>query len=325
MTTQTHNGKVIPAFAVSSIDFDMSKNQMSFSLHGGLIAKIANLLKGLFKGVVVSQINKQVPNQIKSQIPKVLDNLVDKTNGQINFFPVKAYSALTFDMSTPVAPKITSKFIEASFDGTMWDAATGGEVRVAGVQPPATLPTNDATIGSEFQVMISNYFMDSLFDSFMKVAGFSFNADSKVVKTKLPWFSTSGLEEVFPGLVAKYGKDQAIMIEFSVLPLALFTSEPSTKGLRIDAGCDVGMYVQSSNKTLAKTPFAQIKLDSINISASIEVANMQVHGQINDLALNNLTIQASALGKLDLSKIVDFFDNKVFKLGIPFLNIFLAT
>jgi hypothetical protein len=52
LATQVYQGKTIPAFQVVDVNFHLSKSDLGIHLHGGLIMKIANTLKGLFKGII---------------------------------------------------------------------------------------------------------------------------------------------------------------------------------------------------------------------------------------------------------------------------------
>ena len=53
MTTQTVNGRVLPAFSVSSAQCAINPGTIDISMGGGAIADLVDLFTGLFKGIVV--------------------------------------------------------------------------------------------------------------------------------------------------------------------------------------------------------------------------------------------------------------------------------
>lgn len=87
------------------------------------------------------------------------------------------------------------------------------------------MPYHLDTCPSKFQMYVSNYFVDTMFHTFMNMLDLYFWARSSNLPSDAPLnLTTSGLEMVFPGMVQLYGPDVPVDMKVTLLQAENFDS-----------------------------------------------------------------------------------------------------
>lgn len=94
------------------------------------------------------------------------------------------------------------------------------------------MPFKDASVQDKVQVFVSDYLLDSLTYALFKTPNatemFSVTVPHTVVPAGHPLeLNTTALDLIFPGMVAKYGKDRFVDIQAGIKGLSNFSSKQS--------------------------------------------------------------------------------------------------
>jgi hypothetical protein len=314
LTTQTlANGKVVPAVTVVGTNVNLPKDGISLHIHGDVIAKLADLLKGLFLGTIRDEITSQLKKAIDSELPKSVNAMLSKSQGVSEVF-----DGLDLDWSMPTTPAINAQELEFGLKGLFFPKDKG-EVEPAD-QPPV-MPYHDASIPSEFQVYISNYLLDSLATSYLTEKGFSFWTKSKDVPASFPiQLTTTGLNGFFPGLEAFYGPNLPVDVQYSLESLKGFTSAEQDQTLSFHSDMAVKFWVEQANQTTSMAVNFTMEDFFFNFTALIDVMEMRFN--VTECTLAGITVNSTTFGKVDLALVAKLF-NEAIELGIPFFNIYI--
>lgn len=112
------NGKIVPAFQVIETNVDLP--QISVSIHGNFISKIANAFKKFFMGTVKKAIVNNVKSQISSHLAQELNKLVAAEKGFSEL-----YKGMDLDWSIPKAPVVTNAQLELAMKGLFFPKNQG--------------------------------------------------------------------------------------------------------------------------------------------------------------------------------------------------------
>lgn len=90
---------------------------------------------------------------------------------------------------------------------------------------PADLPYHDDTQPAGFQAFISDLSIDSLMGSYLEVGKLAGWYNYTMVPTNATYVQNTGeLDQLLPGMAAKYGDDAWVNMHFDVHRLEQFTS-----------------------------------------------------------------------------------------------------
>ena len=79
------------------------------------------------------------------------------------------------------------------------------------------MPYHDDGAPAKFQVFLSNYFLDSMSETFLKVKELHFWTKSSEIPASFPiQLTTTGLNLFFPGLEDHYGPNLPVDIEYKL-------------------------------------------------------------------------------------------------------------
>jgi len=103
------------------------------------------------------------------------------------------------------------------------------------------MPYKDASSSTKIQVFVSDYLLDSLTTTLFKATNVTESAKFIVPHTIVPaghplQLNTTALDLLFPGMVAKYGKDRFVDIQLDVKALDNFSAKENAMSLDADLG-----------------------------------------------------------------------------------------
>lgn len=78
---ELENGRVVPALAVTDVQFDIPKDHVDLKIHGNVIAKIADAFKVFFTSTIREEIIKTAKSTLFNEMPATINPMIAKTNG----------------------------------------------------------------------------------------------------------------------------------------------------------------------------------------------------------------------------------------------------
>jgi len=208
-TQKLANGKTVPSFTMSNVNVDLPKDHLNIHVHGNVVAKIADAFKKLFIGTIRDEITKNLKDLLVKQVPPQLNKIVAEQQGF-----TEVYKGLDLDWSLPAAPKITASLLQFGIKGLLYPK---NESEVEPPVSPPEMPLHDDQSPSKFQFFLSNYVVDSMFYSFLRVHEIHFWTKSTAVPKTFPiQLDTTSLNFFFPGLKKHYGIDLPVDVEYKL-------------------------------------------------------------------------------------------------------------
>lgn len=157
--------------------------------------------------------------------PNTINALVQTSDGFLTlrelsnstFPPGDPLGNLTLDFQLDENITITTKRIEIGINATFFNIDKG--YILPSTDDPLNVPTYDPQMPSQFQVFISNYFLNSAARSYFEknsftytIFGEEFPPDNETVAP----FVTDTIEGLFPFVTSKFGKNVSCDIAFTV-------------------------------------------------------------------------------------------------------------
>ena len=177
-TQKLANGKTVPSFTIPKVYIDLPKDHLNIHIHGNVVAKIADAFKKLFIGTIRDAVTKNLQELLVQQVPPALNKIVAEQHGF-----TEVYKGLDLDWSLPVAPKITANLLQFGVKGLLYPK---NESEVEPAVSPPEMPLHDDQSTSKFQFFLSNYVVDSIFYSYLRVHALHFWTRSENVPKTFP-------------------------------------------------------------------------------------------------------------------------------------------
>ena len=119
---------------------------------------------------------------------------------------------MDLDWSISHVPMINSNNLELGIKGLFFPEKQG---EVAPPVTPPVMPYKNAADSAQLQAFVSDYLLDSLAYSYFQTNNFSIWTYHDIVPKSSPiQLNTTVLDLVFPGLLAKYGPNRYVDVEF---------------------------------------------------------------------------------------------------------------
>lgn len=113
----------------------MPKDGIHISIHGNIVAKIADAFKSLFMGTIRDQITSQLRSTVIKELPPAINKILAQQQGV-----TEVYKDLDLDWSIPNSPIVTPKSLEFGIKGLFFPK-NQGEVEPA--EQPPVMPYHD--------------------------------------------------------------------------------------------------------------------------------------------------------------------------------------
>jgi len=159
---------------------------------------------------------------------------------------------------------------------------------------------------------LSQYFCESFFYTFYESDRLKFTISNEMLPAAYAnMFTTTSLENLLPGLVAKYGDNMPMAIEISAesAPRTIFTE--GDMGGSLDLGFNFIVEGQGS----------AVMLDFLNAAAMVQVNLEDFLLYLNIESVNILTVEevSSNIGEIDTKELMDFVTLTI-KMTLPVIN-----
>ena len=204
--TQIVNGRQIPKVDMANFFMNIDASKIKISLSGSVIADILDKIVWTFKSVVITVIQQAINREIPPQVNAILNDLIVQSNGLTPIF-----DGVGLDFQMPKAPLVTDTSIFVYLNGTLFDMNKGYSV------PDTAIAGLEANLTDRAQMVVqcSAYSADSFLSVFNGKRFFDFAIDKYSFNTLLQdYLTTTYLDGILPGLVAKYGEDKSMSLNF---------------------------------------------------------------------------------------------------------------
>jgi len=186
------------------------------------------------------------------------------------------------------------------------------------------MPFNDAVAPGKIQVFVSDYLLDSLTTSVFKATNLTESAKYVVPHTIVPAghpleLNTTALDLVFPGMVAKYGKDKFVDIQVDIKGLHDFNAKESSMSLDADLGLQFLVEKDGVNETAIDLTF-----ESVHVGFTSVLEGMNLKPNVTSLTMKDITVASSAIGTVNVPFLRALVDEGLYDAKAP-LNSFIST
>mmetsp|Transcript_12024 Transcript_12024/g.17585 ORF Transcript_12024/g.17585 Transcript_12024/m.17585 type:complete len:482 (+) Transcript_12024:337-1782(+) len=324
MTISERNGKPVVTIDNSSVYVGKLDIKFDHSLIGDISNWITSLFNNKLKGDIQNDMNKSIQGSLQKSIDESLSSI--SLYSKFDNYPIAIDYSLTSD------PIVTNDYTEIQALGIFIDTNDPD------YNPPVKAPTNlpgFESKGKQIQIMLTDYTLNTGLYAAYKIDIITYNITDQMIPSSSPvHLDTTSLDNVIPGMSAKYGKDKPcnLYCNANAQPnIQCFGSVGQGKGLiqgTIDLNCAV--QVEGVN-TVA------IFQNSIQFNTTAIVKDWVLNYDLDDLEVESIKVVENALNtnidvkdlKLTLNFIIEAalptIDKKLLQQGIPLPNSKHAT
>lgn len=240
------------------------------------------------------------------------------TDAQSNLY---MHPTWMLDWMTPHAAIVAIDSLQVGIEGDFWDSAYGEEY------PADTIPVMPYKIASSpagFQAFISDFTIDSFFNSVIEEAGaISFWFLATEVPPTASWQMTTGfLNKFLPGLSSTFGPDQPCDVLFSIESLNNFVSSEIDQNVSLQGDLNLQVWVHAIDGTYVKA--VELLLSSVLYKGTLMVENeYDLSMQIQTVNVDKITVVYSGIGFIS-ALVLKTEINNGFRLFMPIINSKLA-
>jgi len=216
---------------------------------------------------------------------------------------------LAIDISTPCQPQVTPTNIEINFNGTFFNKSIGEHTPMF----PQNIPLND-TGNDVIQFVVSEYTVDSLFMTLFESNDLKFHLSPDTFPSKIPYeITTTFLEDFFPGLISRYGKDTILTVDL----LATKMPQANFDVGEISATFSMQLRINAPNETAIV-----LNIDNSKGTVSISFMNFTLAVTIDKISAGTISVVSSTIGKIN-TRSLSRFVNVILRVVTPIANHFL--
>jgi hypothetical protein len=165
------------------------------------------------------------------------------------------------------------------------------------VAPPVAapvMPFKDAAVPAKIQVFVSDYLLASLTSSVFKATNLTESAKYVISHTMVPAghpieLNTTALELLFPGVVAKYGKDRPVDIQLDIKGLRNLNAKENSMALDADLGLQFLVEkADGVNETAIDLTF-----ESLHLGFTSTIEGMNLKPNVTSVSMKDIKVASS--------------------------------
>lgn len=301
--SQHINDKVLPRVDVRNFDLTFDTNKIHISLSGSILADILDKIVWIFKSLIMGEISKVIESQVPSVVQDQLNSMIIKTNG----IAPMGYKDLGFDFQVTADPIFTDDAVELYLNATIFDM-------VAGYKTPGTPVSQveiDLTNRNQIMVDATQYSVDSLLSVVQDKDMFSLLITPDSFDGMLKsYLITTYLDGFLPGMVAKYGKDTPVSVNFKSFAAPNSFFNPSEVGAKLHATIE---FIVNQEVAVSLT------LTDADALVTPSLSNFVLKVQIIKFAIKAIQLNQSTIGAVDPDELRVFL-NVLFRTAVPIVN-----
>lgn len=305
------NDKKLINVQITGLDVDL--NNLDISLHGDVIAWLADLLVSLFNSQVKKSVNDAIKDAVRSTVPELVDDIMKKIPTIIPL-PV-SYIPYSLTYYQTRAPYFHPQYCVVFAKAFLFESSK--QPTPPPIPEPADMPL-PSTITDKLQIEISNYMLNAIGYSIAesKLATFTLTNELIAKYVHLPTpirLNTDEFEPLFPSISTVFGKNKSIQLRVSISKPIDFRIANQNLSTLATIDCDV-LIEQENNETVWALTFQMDYQFDINlrIEQGKTVFVNILYGQCKDA----VEIKTALLYPMEI-KALQTFLNLAFNFGIP--------
>jgi hypothetical protein len=299
--------KMMPSAKITNLSIDLD---FDFDIHGKIIAKVIDLVKGKIKDYLNEKVRSKLHDIIIIESLKMISNYVDNFSVYV---PLNE-KGLAIDYSLLSEPRIINRYLIISSNGAIVNLNNSESMN-----PPFPYPTNLPDFnpqGKSIQMFISDFSINTAINSLYLSKMLEVMVKSEEVPDESPLqLNTTSLEPLIKGISKFYGQDKKIDLITNVTELPIMKMTDNCFNTTTEA--EVSLLVRLENKT---QDLALKFNTTLYGSADAHVQNEgQISAWIHNLEIIDTNLIETKLKDLDIKE-VEKLINFSFKLLLPVLN-----
>lgn len=209
---------------------------MTVKVDGNSLAEGSEAIFNLLESVLINMAKSFAAGYLQGTIPDSFNKFVWDSEG---FIRLGAIDNVTFSETGPLAPwanltidcqldpdfLIMEDFVHFGINGTVFNNDTG--YKLPGyLESPTTMPLFDPSIPADFQLFISNWFIDSLFRAYFEKPDqvFEYTLFGDEYQDPPCPFNSNTLEGIFPFTTMKFGENITADVKIILHNITNFSS-----------------------------------------------------------------------------------------------------
>jgi len=284
--------------------------ELEVSFEGDPLADVADWILNLFKGHVKDLMEESIENAVLIEGQQALNGQLS----QLSIYVPIGNTGISVNYDLVQEPVVQPTYISIASLAMFVDSNDPNSTPP--VAPPAQLPDFDAS-GQQIQITISDYTLNTGLYAAAMAGRLQYTITPDLVPASFPLkLDTTYLNALFPGLEAKYGSNQPCSIQCSASPPPSVSTTPGDLNGVATGSC---LLFAESTQVLGLA----ITLD---FSASVSLANWEVHGQILSAEVSSVEAFNSTLTEAVDTEGLSYTLNVALRLVAPVLDsTYLAT
>jgi len=269
----------------------ISEQDIQVHLHGNVWSEFAGSFISFFKGPMIKLIESSNQKAINIALPTAVNTAIAATNGKLNFIE----NFWSLNVITPTAPKVSLDSLSLGIKGLFFDDRIGDYDRVRFPMMPFKNNTHLDTL----QMFISMQSLDSFFESYLDVH----EGSGWYNETQLPHpldftLTTNDLNIMLPGMVATYGKNKQVKLEYKIEDFGDFRSRFAKPYMIATATVNLRFWV-------VKAPNQEelaVELNLYNITNKVflrENPDLRMSLMVGEFRLHGVEVVDSRIGMLN--------------------------
>lgn len=269
----------------------ISEQDIQVHLHGNVWSEFAGSFISFFKGPMIKLIESSNQKAINIALPTAVNTAIAATNGKLNFIE----NFWSLNVITPTAPKVSLDSLSLGIKGLFFDDRIGDYDRVRF----PIMPFKNNTHLDTLQMFISMQSLDSFFESYLDVH----EGSGWYNETQLPHpldftLTTNDLNIMLPGMVATYGKNKQVKLEYKIEDFGDFRSRFAKPYMIATATVNLRFWV-------VKAPNQEelaVELNLYNITNKVflrENPDLRMSLMVGEFRLHGVEVVDSRIGMLN--------------------------
>eukprot|EP00347_Sterkiella_histriomuscorum_P018594 403344916 len=288
---QSVNGRLIPGIDVGYFNLHIDSSKIHVDLSGSVLADISDTFVALFKSLIMGKITDAVDHSVPAIIKSKANAKIMATNGFASLF-----DDLSVDFTFTQLPVITDENMQMFMNFTLFNQ-TSNSYRIPNevVSDVSGLSTTKNSV----QMSVSHYSADSFLVALQDQNIFDYTITKETIPNYAQYLTTTYMDGLLPGLVAKFGRDQPVTVEIDSTqpPRAVFKEKDLAMVLNMD-------FTFRVNNEVAIV----VSVTDLNAHVDVTLRNTNLTANAKVIKISKCSASQSQIGDFDSDSFRAFFN-----------------
>eukprot|EP00331_Platyophrya_macrostoma_P034698 CAMPEP_0176437420 /NCGR_PEP_ID=MMETSP0127-20121128/18611_1 /TAXON_ID=938130 /ORGANISM="Platyophrya macrostoma, Strain WH" /LENGTH=512 /DNA_ID=CAMNT_0017821043 /DNA_START=46 /DNA_END=1584 /DNA_ORIENTATION=+ len=272
---------------------DLSIRNLEMHFPDDALGKVASAVMNALSGGIESVMSLVISTVLKGTFQNIINNMLA---GLPAIGPLPK-TPLGVEYQATQMPVINPTYLATHINGTFYNLEAG--FLIPEVAPAVSTPEFDATCGKDFQVVMTEYSLNTLADAYWRTGTLFYNVTQDMVpaeaglKLNVKW-----LKQFVPTLATYYPNDN-----WELIVNAQVTKAPVMKVVPGDFGADVGLtltfYVNAGDNNITQAVSVN---STLSLHANFSISNWVLAPYIISGSFSPFTVLSSNVGDFNPAK-----------------------